>query len=92
MKRLLPLAALLLLAACAESATDVKLEEAVQASLHRYPALLADSLRVRSENGVVYVSGFVSTYLEQAEVDRMLKNTPGVTKFVNMTTIDDFRY
>jgi osmotically-inducible protein OsmY len=92
MKNLLPLAALLLLTACAESPTDDRLEEAVKATIRQHPALLADSLSVRSESGVVYVRGLVATQVEFVEVDQMLKSTPGVTKFVNMTTIDNTRF
>jgi osmotically-inducible protein OsmY len=92
MTRFLPLAALVLLAACAASASDEKLEQAVRDSIHKHPALVVDNLRVHSENGVVYVSGLVSTYVEQVEVDQMLKTTPGVTKFVNMTTVDNSRF
>ena len=47
---------------------------------------------VHSENGVIYVSGQVATYFEMTELDRVLKSTPGVTKFVNMTTVDNARF
>lgn len=90
--RLLPLAALLLLAACAQSPSDEKLVEAVRASFHEHTALLADHLRIRSENGVVYISGLVSTYREFIDAEQVARATPGVTKVVNMTTVDDARF
>lgn len=92
MKRLLPLAALLLLAACAESPTDEKLEDAVRAKFHDHPALLADHLRIRSENGVVYLTGLVSTYREFVDAEQVARTAPGVTKVVNLTTVDDARF
>ena len=92
MKNLIPLAALLLLTACAESPTDDRLEEAVKATIRQHPALLADNLTIRSESGVVYIRGMVATQVEFVEVEQVLKSTPGVTKFVNMTTIDNARF
>ena len=92
MPRFLLLAALFLLAACAETPADEKLEEAVRASFRENPGLLADHLTIHSENGVVYISGLVSTYLEFTEAEQLAKAAPGVKQVVNMTSVDNSRH
>jgi osmotically-inducible protein OsmY len=87
----LPLTALLLLAACAATPTDEKLEEAVRLSIHQHPALLGDRLTIHIEDGVVYISGLVPTYSEQKEVEEVVKATPGVKRVVNNTAIEGNR-
>ena len=92
MQRLLPLAVLLLLASCAEAPSDQKLQEAVEQRIHENPALLADHLKVRSENGVIYLYGLVATYVEFVDVEKLAKATPGVKQVVNATTVDNSRF
>lgn len=92
MTRSLPLALLLLLAACAEAPSDEKLEQAVAQAFHQNTALLADHLKIRSENGVIYIYGLVSTYVEYADVERVAKATAGVKQVVNMTAVDNTRF
>lgn len=92
MKRLLPLAALSLLAACVNTPADDRLEEAVRATIRQHPALLAEHLTVRCENGVIYVRGTVPTQVELAEIDQVLKETAGVTKSVNLASVDNTRF
>jgi osmotically-inducible protein OsmY len=92
MLRLFALAVLLLLTACAERPADERLEEAVRASIDQYPALLVDHLTVRSENGVIYIYGLVSTYVEYVDVERVAKATRGVNQVVNVTSVDNSRY
>ena len=84
-------AVLFLLAACVETPADEKLEEAVRASFHEHTALLTDHLNIHCENGVVYVSGLVATYLEFTEVERVARTVPGVKQVVNMTAIESQR-
>ena len=93
MKTVLPLAALLLLAGCAiDTPADEKLDEAVRSSFAQHPALQADHLKIYSQDGTVYIYGFVSTYVEYTEVERVARATPGVQRVANMTTIDNTRY
>jgi osmotically-inducible protein OsmY len=92
MQRLLPLASFLLLASCAETPSDQRLQEAVEQSIHQNPALLADHLKVRSENGVIYLYGLVATYVEYVDVEKLAKATPGVKQVVNATSVDNSRF
>ncbi len=92
MQRLLPLAALFLLASCAETPSDDRLQEAVEQNIHQNSALLADHLEVRSENGVIYLYGVVATYVEYVDVEKLAKATPGVKQVVNATTVDNARF
>jgi osmotically-inducible protein OsmY len=92
MQRFLPLALLSLLASCAETLSDERLQEAVEQNIHQNPALLADHLKVRSENGVIYLYGLVATYVEYVDVEKLAKATPGVKQVVNATSVDNSRF
>jgi len=91
-RSLLALASLLLLASCAETPADQRLQEAVEQSIHQNPALLADHLKVRCETGVIYLYGLVATYVEYVDVEKLAKSTPGVQRVVNATTVDNSRF
>jgi osmotically-inducible protein OsmY len=92
MRRFLHLAAFLLLAACAVAPADEKLVEAVRDSFRPHPGLVVDQIRVSCENGVVTLSGLVSTYSEYVQVEQLAKATPGVKQVINLTAIDSQRY
>lgn len=68
---------------------DETLVEAVKANIALHPALLSDHIRVRADQGVVYLSGFVSTGLELSEVEDVAKATPGVTRVINDCAIEN---
>jgi osmotically-inducible protein OsmY len=98
-KPVLPvLAVLSLLAGCvAETckdhpcSADDKLVEAVKANIAQHPALMADTLRVQADQGVVYLYGLVSTQLELTEVEDVARATAGVIRVVNLCGVDNRR-
>ena len=98
-KRLLPFLMIVSsLAGCAAEtcrdhacSPDDRLNESVKAKLAEHPALLADHLRVRADNGVVYLYGLVATYVELAEAEDVAKATPGVTRVVNLCAIENMQ-
>jgi len=88
----------LLLSACAADSCrnllcspDEKLVEAVKANIHQHSALLADQIRVQSEDGTVYLYGLVSSNVELVNVEEIAKSTPGVKKVINLCTLDNTR-
>jgi osmotically-inducible protein OsmY len=96
--RVLPVFAVLsVLAGCAAEESckdhpctpDQTLVEAVTANIHSHAALLADHLRVQSEDGTVYLYGLVATNVELVEVEEVAKATPGVKRVVNMCAIEN---
>ena len=86
----------LLLAACAADSCkdrpcspDEKLIEAVEVNIRQHPALLTDQIRVRADNGTIYLYGRVSTNVELVTVEEVAKATPGVKEVVNLCAIEN---
>jgi hypothetical protein len=82
----------LLLGACNSSklfhSTDDKaITTNIQAKLFNDPTLKTRDIRVDSRNGVVTVSGTVSTDLEKAAVERIATQEEGVRSVVNMLSV-----
>ena len=61
---------------------DQAITKAVKAKLNTEPSLMVDTLQVRTENGVVYLSGVVSTRVETDLAGR-LAQVPGVKQIRN---------
>lgn len=87
MKKTLSLASAMLaatVAACAApSAEDMKLSSEVERSINTHPALLADLLRVRTADNVVYLNGSTDNWMEYYEAENAARAVPGVIRVVN---------
>jgi hypothetical protein len=59
----------------------------IQAKLFADPTLKHHDIRVATDNGVVTISGEVSTELEKAAVERIAAQSSGVKKVVNQLTL-----
>lgn len=79
----------LLLGACnsfklLQSTDDKAITTSIQAKLFNDPVLKARDVRVDSRNGIVTLSGTVSTDLEKSAVERIATQEDGVKKVVNL--------
>ncbi|HEY8461432.1 MAG TPA: BON domain-containing protein [Blastocatellia bacterium] len=84
------LAALVISVAGCESrtATDAAVTTAVKNRLATDPATSGARINVDTANGVVTLSGSVSTAAEKAEAERIARNTQGVTQVVNNINVE----
>jgi hypothetical protein len=83
-KRLLPLAALLLSAACAR--TDARLAARIATKLSRQPGIPRNAVAVESRDQVVTLSGTLPTPETKDAALRAARETPGVR-----TVVDELR-
>lgn len=67
--------------------SDQEIEKDLQKALERNPLIVEDSLFVEVENGVIYVSGSVTTESIRDEILDQAINTAGVVDVVNEITI-----
>lgn len=70
-----------------ESRTDETITSDIQAKLFADPTLKHHDIQVATDQGVVTVSGEVSTELEKAAVERLAAQSSGVKKVVNQMTV-----
>jgi len=79
----------LLLGACNtfRSADDKTITTNIQAKLFNDPVLKTRDIRVDARNGVVTVSGTVSTDLERSAVERIAREQDGVKNVINQLTV-----
>ena len=94
---LLPLLAGTLLPGCASTdkctpgapcTGDAKISEDVRASLAQHPELAAPNIvYVQTRNGIVYLTGQVSTGLQHDTAEAAARATPGVKRVVNNVSV-----
>jgi osmotically-inducible protein OsmY len=86
------------LAACAEFRTcgsdacadDAKITAAVEAAFDRHPELEPpNTIDVQTIDRVVYLNGLVDSSLEIAMADSVARQTPGVTRVVDMLAMNN---
>ncbi len=89
---ILTVAAVLLLGSCNglkffHSPDDKAITTAVQAKLFNDPVLKTRDIRVESHDGIVTLSGSVSTALEKTAVERIASQEDGVNSVVNTLSV-----
>ena len=72
----------------AQREADKDMADQVQTALTSDKTLYARHIKVRAENGVVTLSGYVWTTEELAAAPEIAQSVPGVTKVVNRVEVD----
>ena len=68
---------------------DAEITAAVRARLDQHTELLAPNrVYVKTLDGVVYLSGEVVTDVEQATAETIARETPGVTRVVDLISLE----
>ena len=70
---------------------DDELQSLVRDRLADYATLDADSILVRAEDGVVYLTGRIGTEEERRIADHVLTDVLGITEFENNLVVDPIR-
>jgi osmotically-inducible protein OsmY len=72
------------------SASDVAITNQVEALFSQHPALGApNQVRVRTCNGVVYLTGLVSTDLQRSTAESLAHTVPNVRQVVNTISFEN---
>ena len=67
--------------------TDQMITDAVQGEIHHDPAIISAYLEVRTEDGIVTLSGIVNNLLAKAQATRIAETVKGVRAVVNQLHI-----
>src|SRR5512138_2401656 len=73
----------LALAACTRARSDADITTDVQTALHADAALTAAPITVQASNGVVVLSGAVTSEAERSTAESLVRQVAGVTGVVN---------
>ena len=63
--------------------SDIELKRDVERALEWEPSIDAREIAVTAKNGVVTLTGYVSSYAEKWTAERVAKNVAGVTALAN---------